>query len=332
MHFALDLWYLAGIAFIIFSCNWHCALDAHVPRMVDPQRYQGLLGGLQAPLIHWQASNALAAADDTLAHLRTLGVRIPPRCRLEQSRDAIRRVSQFNVQLGHGDSATERLYVEAHRTILESYLITRDLQPPTPETADRLRRMLGGPLVPTPGRHDPARDIQAEFFAAVLLFGSGFRVYAEEPDLKLSQAGEEWPVAVKRVTSGRNFQKRMREARDQLTRAQRPGFIAVSADQFLVERYERDREADLSAIHYGQIAEWTDRLVLRPRNNPVVGVIGLCTSFRHIRGTPSAMNLTLHFHQRFITWQEPALLRAAETSGAAMADSLARMLERVFPG
>lgn len=306
-------------------------LHVHITHVNDQQRYHGLLGGRQAPLIHWQAANALAAADDTLSRLRTLGVRVPPRCRLELSRDAIRRVNQFNVQLGHGDSATERLYVESHRTVFEFYLITRDLQPPTPETADRLRRMLGGPIVPTPGRHDPARDIQAEFLAAVLLFGSGFRVDPEEPDLMLSHGGQKWPVAVKRVTSARNFQKRMRDARGQLTRSKRAGFIAVSADQFLVEQYEENREADLSASHYAQIAEWTDRLSLAKESNPVVGVIGLCTSFRHIHGTPSAMNLSLHFHQRFITWQDSGLLRAAENVGAAMTDSLARMLARVFP-
>jgi len=299
--------------------------------MTDQPRYDGLLGGRQAPLIHWQASNALAAADDTLVRLRLFGVRVPPRCRLELSRDAIRRVTQFNVQLGHGDSTTERLYVESHRTILEFYLIIRELQPPTPDTANRLRRMLGGPVVPRPGRHDPARDIQAEFLAAVLLYGTGFRVDPEEPDLMLSQGGRKWPVAVKRVTSARNFQKRMRDARDQLTTSKRAGFIAVSADQFLVEQYEEDREADLSAIHYRQMAEWTDRLVVGRENNPVVGVIGLCTSFRHIRGTPSSMNLNLHFHQCFITWQDPALLRAAEKVGASMTDSLTGMLSRVFP-
>ena len=295
------------------------------------QRYPGLLGGRQAALIQWQAETALAAADDTLARLRLMEVRVPPRCRLEQSRDAVRRVTQFNVQLAHGDPNTERLYVESHRTILESYIITRDLEPPTPETADRLRRMLGGPAVPIQGRHDPARDIQAEFFAAALLFGSGFRVDPEEPDLMLTRGGVKWPVAVKRATSHRNFQKRMRQAKEQLIRSKRAGFIAVSADQFLVEHYEKDHESDLSALHYAKIAEWTDQLALKPENNPVVGVIGLCTSFRLIRGTPSAMNLNLHFHQRFVTWQDPAQIRAAQEVGAAMGDSLASMLARIFP-
>lgn len=290
----------------------------------------GLMGGVQLPLIEWQPRRALQAIDETLEALKKMGVRVPAGCRLELARDAIRRVESLNVQFGHGDTATERMYAEAHRTVFEQYLIVRELQPPNEAARRALTKMLGGPLVPVPGRHDKARDKQAEFFAGVMLYACGFHVDFGGADLLLTNRESKLSAAVKRVTSAKNFQKKIRIARNQLITARRAGFIVVSADQFLEEVYASDRTADLSAAHYHQLAEWADHLHLERARNPVIGVIAMSTSFRHVPRTPSAMQVVLHFHQRFITWHDPDQLRAAKNVGSAFAGALARKLEAVF--
>jgi hypothetical protein len=190
--------------------------------------------------------------------------------------------------------------------------------------------MLGGPLVPELGKHDPARDAQAEFFTAVLFYGAGFRVETGEPDLWVERWGHRFPVAVKRVTSPRNFSGRVREAKKQLQRAGKPGFIAISADQLLSELYRVDRHADLSGTHYDLIADWTDRLKLDYQSNPVVAVAGLSTSFRHRRGgSGKDLEFHVHFHHRFITWQEPRSIESVRRVGDAMAEALAAKLARL---
>ena len=172
--------------------------------------------------------------------------------------------------------------------------------------------------------------MQAELFAAVLLFGAGFSVRTDEPDLILGSAGREIPVAVKRITSPTNFAKRMREARDQLRRSGKAGYIVVSADQVLSAAYERNRNADISRIHYRKIAELTDGLRLDPNDNPVLGVFGISTSFRHITGTQRDIQIGIHFHQRFVTWQTPDRLAEATRAGEMMASNLSKSIQGLF--
>src|SRR5207253_10417175 len=81
----------------------------------------------------------------------------------------------------------------------------------------------------------------------ILFHGAGFRVDAEEPDLMLSKPNHRWPVAVKRVTSAKNFDKRMRKARNQLWKSGRAGLIAVSADQYLVQERSEEHTSELQS-------------------------------------------------------------------------------------
>lgn len=239
-------------------------------------------------------------------------------------------MARFHVRLGPGDPETERALAEANRTVFEQHLITGELQPPDTSIRQKLRLMVTGPSVSVPGRHDPARDAQAELFAGVLFYGAGFRVDSAEPDLVLSRAGERFGVAVKRVTSSKNFDKRLRQARNQLLSAGKRGFIVVSADQYLSEVYFRDRSANLSAVHYARISEWTDRLPLDPARNPVLAVSGISTSFRHRSGgSGQDLEFQIHFHNRFVTWQEPAAIAGAQRFGESMAQTLRDALLRL---
>lgn len=298
--------------------------------MQQSVRYPQLLGGRQGSFTAWDHKQTIAAANHVIRRLTHFGLTVSPSSRIFSAIRDLERTEKFNVSLGHGDPQTERLIAEATRTIAEQYAIVRDLQPPDDVVRERLRKMLGGKPVPIEGEHDPARDVQAELFAAVLLFGAEFFVRTDEPDLILGFAGKEIPVAVKRITSATNFSKRMRKARDQLRRSGVPGYIVVSADQFVTAAYEQDRNADISGIHYRKVAELTDGLRLDPNDNPVLGVFGISTSFRHVAGTQRDMGLGIHFHQRFVTWQAPDRLAQATRAGEMMAANLSNSIKSLF--
>lgn len=294
----------------------------------DP--FPQLLGGKRGRFDAWDHPQTIAAARYVVDRLESFGLKVPASSRLRLAMRDLERIECFDVSLGHGDLATERLVAESTRTIAELYAIVKQIQPPDALTKARLRAVLGGKPVPTFGEHDPARDVQAELFAAVMLLGAGFQVRADEPDLMLWKAGREIPVAVKRITSDRNFEKRMREARDQLARTGTPGYIVVSADQFLAACYEQDTGVDFSSAHYRKLAELTDNLHLDPVDSPVLGVFAISTSFRHVRGSRRDMKIGLHFHQRFVTFGIPERLAAAEAAGAVMAESLAVAICNTF--
>jgi len=291
----------------------------------------GLLGGTCGLIVGWSTSQALEAANHTLSRLQRLGVQVPAGNRLERARKSIQRIDRFHVQLGHGDQATERLLAEASRTVFEQHLIVYELQPLNPDTIRKLQLVLTGPDIPVAGRHDPARDAQAELFAGVLFYGAGFRVDpVEPPDLMLTRNGWRAPVAVKRVTSAKNFKKRLRQGRDQLIAARGRGFIVVNADMFLSELYYQNRSTNLSAAHYEKISEWTDGLPLDHVRNPVLGVVGISTSFQHRRGgSGHDLAFQIHFHSRFVTWQDPAQIDAATKFGALMGEALKSALGRM---
>lgn len=298
--------------------------------MTASDRYPQLLGGRQGTFAAWTPERTISSGTEAIARLESWGIRVPPGARLRRAVDDLRRIEQFDVRLGHGDPATERLASEATRTIYELHIILADLLAPDQMVKRKLRKVLGGKSVPTAGDHDPARDTQAELFAAALLFGAGFGARIAEPDLLIGVGTLNVPVAVKRMTSDTHFEKRMREALKQLTKAGKPGYIVIAADQYLERLYAIDRSADVSAAHYKKVAELVDGLRLEPETSMLLGGFGISTSCRHVPTTDRSLALTVHFHQRFITWGTPERIQKAEESGRIMAGNLSTMLTRTF--
>jgi len=289
-----------------------------------------LLGGRRSTILSWDHARLISAAEQSIARLESLDVKVPPNSRIRVAIKDLNRVERFSVVLGHGDRTTERLVLESRRTITELFAVVAKLHVPDDAIKRRLQCMLGGVPVPIVGRHDPARDAQAEVFAGSMLFSAGFEVISGEPDLIIGRAGFKIPVAVKRMTSPANFAKRMREARDQIEAFGSPGYIVVTADQYLANEYEKDRGADLSSLHYRKVAELTDALKLDPTIDCVLGIIGISTSFRHNPNSQRDMIIGVHFHQRFVTWGTPDRLQKAEEGGAIISSNLLCSLEALF--
>lgn len=284
-------------------------------------------GGLRTEIAQWAQSHAIATADEVLSRLRELGVRVPPSCRILRARDQIARADRFNVQFGPGDPDTERLVTEAQRCVFQAIIIARSFVDPSPEEIELLGTMLGGPDVPRPGRADPARAAQAELLTSALFRAAGYTTTTAEPDLVIDGRGEKLGVPVKRVTSDRQFRKRVVEAREQLMRSNLKGFIVVHADSYLTRVYFQDRGADLSATLYRKVVGWLDYIDIRDPENRVQAVVGMAMSFRLGRGPEGQIFEGLvHFHPRFVAESSDAALRAIDDLASAIANSMATSL------
>lgn len=282
-------------------------------------------GGLRTQLVAWSNADAIAAADATVTRLRELGVSVKPGNRLVAARDLISQADRFAVQYGHGSMETELAVAEANRTVFEQSLIVKRVQVHDEATRKRLEEMIAGPLVPT-GRWDRPRDTQLELFAAVIFWGAGFRVDWGEPDLIASRPGFAYGIAVKRVSSDRQFRKRVREAQKQLIQHGRSGFIVVGAEPYLTRLYRAARSADLRAALFQKTGEWVDYLAVT-KPDRVLGVTGLATSFRLARdGLRFWLEFQVHIHPRFVVHGRPEELAQVDAVGQDMIASLYRTI------
>lgn len=245
----------------------------------------------------WQGTDFSTTAKRILAIIASQGIRVPSGNRLELAYKTIVRVNCLNVQFGPSDRPMEEVVIEASRTIFEHWVIVELLGDVVQALGSQITKMLGGPEVPRKGR-DPARDKQAELFAAALLQASGYTVEFAEPDLILSASqGESIGVAVKRLTSEANANKQLDRARRQLRANNFRGFIMVNAERLLTELYWQRRHADLGAALNAKTSEWIAYCDRRDSSFHVLGVLGLATMFRYQTSTRTFENRLVYVSQ-----------------------------------
>lgn len=220
----------------------------------------------------------------------------------------------------------EECLVEANRTIFEQHFIVRHIvkypQACTPTTQGKLQSMLGGQVVPVLGKYDLARDIQAELFSAAVFWAAGYQVEFTVPDLIIQKANStQLGVAVKRVTSDRQFRKRVCEARDQLTANSLSGFIVVNAARYLPQLCFAGRSVDFSAALFRKVIEWLDYIAIYDPTNRVQAVIGIATSFKLARRSQEQVfEAMVHFHPRFVAKDDSESIQAIHQAVGAMVE------------
>jgi hypothetical protein len=298
----------------------HPSLKATYPPGTEP------LGGYREEFAAWSTEQAIKAVTYILDQLRALGVPTPPGNRLQKSCDTIASADRFHVQLGPGDPEMEEWLVEANRTIFEQHFIVRHIvnypQACTPTTRSNLQSMLGGQVVPVPGKYDRARDIQAELFSATVFWAAGYQVAFAEPDLIIqNENSTRLGVAVKRVTSDQQFYKRVCKARDQLAANSLSGFIVVNAARYLSQLYFADRSVDFSAALFHKVIEWLDYIDIHDPTNRVQAVIGIATSFKLARRSQGQVfEAMVHFHPRFVTKSDSESIQAIHQAVGKMVE------------
>ena len=282
----------------------------------------------------WRDGEEVDLAHRTLAHLEKFGITISPRSRLIQAKETLEKAQRFQIHFGPDDPSTEEWVAEAKRTIIELSFITAALASRADELRERFKKILGGPAVPVVGQQDKARDTQAELLVAAALAVGGYDVAFSEPDLVVQDfMGSTVGLAIKRVTSPREDQieKRLRQARDQLTRNELRGLVVVNAERALARVYYSNRGADLSAELFRKVTRWLDYVHGRDSLMRVVGVVGVATSIRLVRQTQS-FDLRLHFNPRFLIAQESetqTLRERAKELSLKIAEGLQRIAQAI---
>jgi len=279
------------------------------------------MGGVRGAFLRWDPADSIRAADYTLQRLRSFGVRLPAPNRVEWARDLIRRASLFNVQYDRRDQTAVEV-VEAQRTIFETFLIVRDLQPPSADTIKKLESIVRAPnLAALPD--DPGRDAQAELFTGAVYRAAGFYVDSGEPDLRISIGSRVWGVAVKRVKSDRHYARRVKKAQKQLANQSLYGFIVVNPEIFLARARAKDPDADLSSVMFDKTGDWVDYLTQDQTLDRVLGVVGLASSFQLVRSPQGhTFEFRLHIHFRFVTQGDARELAAIKRVSNGMMASL----------
>jgi hypothetical protein len=181
------------------------------------------------------ALNGAVHVRERLAHA---GIRLPPRHRLQRAEETIRELLASNaVRRDRAVQVSRTQLGEMLRTILEQFFIVRALASDpsvvTPELQHRLKAILSGGDAPGDDRRTAARDVQFELVIAALLRLAGVRgVHWAEPDLRIPAGDQDLCLAVKRISSTRQFERRVKGAIKQIRRQKGMGLIVLGLDAF----------------------------------------------------------------------------------------------------
>lgn len=178
-------------------------------------------------------------ADWLLDQLPRLGVSVPKGSRLYLARKLISQIHERKVVV---DPSTELLLqrvTDAQRTLTEYYLIVRAVRHRPkilkPLLRLKLAQMLGGSEIELSDSNTLARDTQFELFVLSLFLMGGATIDLGEPDLRLLFGRDTVGIAVKRLSSKKQLEKRVFEAAEQIESRHDRGFIAVNIDRFVTE-------------------------------------------------------------------------------------------------
>lgn len=133
-------------------------------------------------------------------------------------------------------------------------VIARSLAAATPSQKVRelLSLIIGGQDLPDDEKNTLARNTQLHLYIAALLAASGTGAEFEEPDL-LVQINRRWVgIAAKRITSIKQFEKRISEGEHQLRRARKRGIVWIDFSDALLKQsgiFVFDDEKALSQHH-----------------------------------------------------------------------------------
>lgn len=291
------------------------------------------LGGSRHFVFQWTNDRAIDVANNIEAKLKNYGVDIQPPNRLALAARNLDQAGRFHLfDIRFGNDMEQRL-AEANRTILEFYIICnsllKHLPVPNKHILKRLNKMTEGTEIHIEGVHDLPRSIQAEFLTASIFWGARDNVKFEEPDLIIQNNNNmELGVAVKRVVSEKQYQRRVKDARKQLEMNKLKGFIVVNAEYFMSRMYFSNKSIDVSAELYKKVSGWYNYISDRDPEGIVLAVMALSTSFKLIRDINNQyFNLSIQFVPIFgCSGSEENIMLIKETADE-MGSSISREIE-----
>jgi hypothetical protein len=170
----------------------------------------------------------LKLIDEVRNCVKEAGLRLNESSRLEMYRKYILRTRQSDGAM----SANSENFAVCHRLFLEVpqlALVCRELSRP-PAVAgweSKMEIVLAGGLTPESEADTAARDAQLELLLAAALRKGGAEVALAEPDVIVAFEDLKLGIAAKRITSPKKANRRLREARNQIERANIDGIVAL---------------------------------------------------------------------------------------------------------
>ncbi|MES2178020.1 MAG: hypothetical protein V4550_09165 [Gemmatimonadota bacterium] len=170
--------------------------------------------------------------------------------------------------------------MEAHRTLLESYLITSALADPSEILRATLVRLLEGHDTSYEDANSTPRDMQFELLIAALMTLGGISgVRMGEPDIQFKLGKRTVGVAAKRLRSPRKLVARVGDAFRQLERHGLQGMIALNLDSAAEVAFAKDGEAAAHPAVTGLVAQAAKRIDQMDPQGRVIGIVGFATVF-----------------------------------------------------
>ena len=258
----------------------------------------------------WTDRHGLRAGAIAVSRIEQFGLHMPPGSRLVAALSRIDRATKRGVVNVSENADFAYRLAEAHRTVLEFYLISAALDDIPGMSRQRLTLALGGHDLPDEDKKSTlARDAQFELLVTALIHHAGVRdVAPDEPDVRI-KAGDKWiGIAAKRVSSQAQLQKRLRHAGKQIQRQHDAGvefgIIALNLDA-VVNAVFRDFGADRARAAFDSIALISEQFVRSRRESEcVVGIQAFATIMGwQVSGRTMALGLDVITHGR---WTSPA--------------------------
>ena len=269
-----------------------------------------------------------------MSRFRALGVKLSPTSRLLAAISRIDRSrSRPTIDIVQDADFAARL-VEAHRTVLEFYVISTALDSIPGAWRHRVSIAIGGMELPAEDRRSEPRDAQFELLVVALVHHAGFLdVEVGEPDVRI-KAGDKWlAIAAKRITSQSQLRKRLRHASKQIQRQYESGvefgIIALNVD-IAITSVSHTLGIEKARIEFDSLVKAAEDLVQGHALAERVPAIQAFATLFYWRPTSPAMTLGVEFlsHSR---WTSPASERSQiEQFLRARARHLERTLERLL--
>ena len=256
----------------------------------------------ESPLmgIQLRIGDLLSAADLTLDRLCTLGVPIASDNRLARARRTVLKLSE-RADNEEDVRVDPIVFAELHRTMLEQFLIVRAIDPRRPEEVQHVAHLLSGsddPATDTDTRH---RDAQFELMIAALLrFGGIVGVHLGEPDIRIPAGAEFLGIAVKRISSPKKLEKRMKQAARQIQRQSQRGLVVLGLDS-VADSAARGSESEMVRKATERCRELLAEYNLE---NDVIGVLGMAMRIRWVESTVSLGAIETKFNLQLIAPEE----------------------------
>ena len=180
-------------------------------------------------------------------------VRVSPGSRLLEYRKVLSEYVAGDVPIA---SERARLVYRALTELSSLSVIARALATgnPSQKVRELLSQIIGGQALPDVEKKSLARNTQLHLYIAAVLIASGIRVEFEEPDLLAHIEGRIIGVAAKRITSLKQFEKRISEGEVQLSKAKKRGIVWIEITDAMQEYSGLYVFDDAHALYQHQVA------------------------------------------------------------------------------